>query len=913
MKFFSYWLLLAFCLTTSMSVSQNDIYQAIKKLPLTDAQKMTKIDSLLDKNLADGNLSDLEIVSRKYSNWLFKKGNYKEAVNSLEKSIKYHSGDSASLQKKMYNAGYFSFKAKNYPQSIDFYKKTVALDNTNSRAASAYIELGRCYNFLGDLYLSIQYFETAEELLTNLKNYEELCRGFINSFNSYRDLKTAKSLDRLFRNLSIADSLIVVKPLRLQTKFNIKRSLGKYYYINKQQVDTINGLKAFQEALEFAREANDSLGIAAMYGEMGILFNYDNLKRSTRYFNEALKYNPDGSKPDLAVIYSNIGRNQAKEGKFESALDYQNKALQIVLNDTIDLDGMSPADRGNLWKENNTQENLWEISSYLAETYLLQYEETKNTEALDKAISYFRTTDEIFDAFTQNVSEFNSKLQWRKNATESYGRALKACYYAQDTESAFFFMEKNKALLLTEAIDKQRTNRSFNLPSNVYQLEKELKNKIGELEQTLETNGSNVAISEEILRKKERLNSYWDSISNIYQDYVPLRNSRILDIAEVQSSLGPDEIVISYHLAVDEGTGIYTNTDNGYVIAITTDKIYLDEIPNLPGLKKDVKALTNSLKSPFTTEDSARFYYALSNKLYRALFPSEEIKNAIKGRKVAIVADNYLSLLPFEALSTKADAPAYLIYDSEIHYLYSNSFLENNRKTELAENSFLGIAPTSFDQLKLPLLTFSPLEIDNLGNYYSGDSFVNDLATKDTFLQKLPHHGIIHLATHADAQDSLQPWIAFHDGKITLEDLYQTQNNASLVVLSGCNTTIGEQKTGEGVMSLARGFFYSGAQSVMSTLWSIDDKSTATITGDFYKNLANGQSKSEALHNAKLNYLNTNSLSDSSPYFWASFIMLGENGTLESDTPIWPYLSVLAIGLFTILIIRKRRKRSKTS
>ena len=83
-------------------------------------------------------------------------------------------------------------------------------------------------------------------------------------------------------------------------------------------------------------------------------------------------------------------------------------------------------------------------------------------------------------------------------------------------------------------------------------------------------------------------------------------------------------------------------------------------------------------------------------------------------------------------------------------------------------------------------------------------------------------------------------------------------------------------------MSLARGFFYSGAQSVVATLWNIDDQSTTEIMTQFYKNLREGSSKSRALHLAKLSYLENHSLSEISPHYWASFVLLGENDTISS-------------------------------
>ncbi|MEM7185019.1 MAG: CHAT domain-containing protein [Bacteroidota bacterium] len=905
--------LLFLLLTSPLLFGQGEVYDAIKKLEVSDSVKMVKIDSLLADNLNQGNLKDLEAVSGRYANWLYKRRKIDKALTYLQLNIDHHTGDSVKLQKQLYKAGQFAFKIFDYNRSAHYFKQAVAVDAKNLTAGKAYIELGRNYYFLGDYYRSIEYFELGESLLTELENYDQLARGYINSNDAYRALKTDATLTKLYSNLRACDSLIEEYDLNINKRYLIQRAMGLYYNINLERKDTIKGLAAFERSLDVAFEMKDSLKISHIYMDMGNLFDVHNFEKSNGYFGQADRYCPKRFPNDRAVIKSNVGSNLVKMGEFETGINSMIEALHLIIGENVDFSALSDSEKEKILNKYSTERNFWIIMSWVAEGYLLQYEKEEKTESMEKAIFYFKLTDEIFDIYTQNVNTFSSKLQWRKDATKHYGRALKACYYAQDMETAFFFMEKNKAILLTEAIDKQRTNRSFNLPAVIYKRESELKHSILQLEKQIALNGTNVSTSEELLRKKERLSTYWDSISNLYPSYVPLKNFKVLSVKDVQKKLEPEEVMISYHLAVDDGEGVYSNTNNGYVMAITPNQMFLEEIPSLEQLRDRTRTITEALKEPFKTEEEATNYYKTSNQLYLELFPSEAIRNLIKGKKATIIADNYLSMLPFEALSLKADAPYYLIQESEIHYLYSNSFLENNRKQVLAENSFLGMAPTNFENKELPTLTYSSLEIENLQNYYSGSSFYNELATKDSFMTQLPDYGIIHLATHANAQDSIAPWIAFYDGKIMLEDLYQTQNNASLVVLSGCNTTLGEQAVGEGVMSLARGFFYSGAQSVMSTLWSIDDRSTSEITKLFYENLDKGQKKSEALHNAKLSYINSNSLSEASPYYWASFIMLGENDTLEGDTRIWPYALVTGLLLGTVLIIRRQRKKPKNS
>ncbi len=108
--------------------------------------------------------------------------------------------------------------------------------------------------------------------------------------------------------------------------------------------------------------------------------------------------------------------------------------------------------------------------------------------------------------------------------------------------------------------------------------------------------------------------------------------------------------------------------------------------------------------------------------------------------------------------------------------------------------------------------------------------------------------------------------------------------DAELTVLSACQTGLGELKAGEGLVGLTRAFMYAGSSSVLVSLWSVSDPSTAVFMKQFYRNLKRGMSKTEALRATKLcmiegkcydtdNYGNT--IKYIHPFYWAPFILLG--------------------------------------
>ena len=108
--------------------------------------------------------------------------------------------------------------------------------------------------------------------------------------------------------------------------------------------------------------------------------------------------------------------------------------------------------------------------------------------------------------------------------------------------------------------------------------------------------------------------------------------------------------------------------------------------------------------------------------------------------------------------------------------------------------------------------------------------------------------------------------------------------NADLVVLSACETGLGRLQEGEGIVGLTRAFLYAGASTVVVSLWKVEDQSTGLLMERFHRRLKQGESKAEALRQAKLDILqatiNLKALgipqSLAPPFYWAPFILVGD-------------------------------------
>jgi CHAT domain-containing protein len=116
------------------------------------------------------------------------------------------------------------------------------------------------------------------------------------------------------------------------------------------------------------------------------------------------------------------------------------------------------------------------------------------------------------------------------------------------------------------------------------------------------------------------------------------------------------------------------------------------------------------------------------------------------------------------------------------------------------------------------------------------------------------------------------------DGILTAEDVSGMDlSNTDMVVLSACETGLGEVLTGEGVFGLRRSFVLAGAKTLVMSLWKVPDKQTQELMIDFYHRMMSGTSRAEALRQAQLavkeKYPN--------PYFWGAFICQGNPGPLQ--------------------------------
>ncbi len=278
--------------------------------------------------------------------------------------------------------------------------------------------------------------------------------------------------------------------------------------------------------------------------------------------------------------------------------------------------------------------------------------------------------------------------------------------------------------------------------------------------------------------------------------------------------------------------------------------------------------------------------------LYRALIAP--LRQYLRTTHLAIIPHSVLHYLPFAALSDgeqnllDAYVITYLPTASALPFIQENMAQVGNRPLILgnpATGDYDAVASLAAERDSLGTLPYAEKEAKAIADLYGVPAHVGAAATESLVRAEAPETGLLHLAAHGiyNPYAPLSSFIALapdeeNDGWLTVEEVYGLDlGQASLVVLSACETNIGQLTAGDELVGLTRAFFYAGAPTVVSSLWSVDDQATAALMERFYTHLRAGVPKAEALRRAQMEIRQEYP----SPYYWAAFTLSGDGGQIE--------------------------------
>ncbi len=818
--------------------------------------------------------------------------------------------DSSSIASNMNNIGVSFYERGDYQQAVAYYLEALRLKELINRHNPG---RERLITTLGNMGLPLIYLSRYPEAL----QYVRAAYAITKTMDTYAD--TIVHITSC-NNLAFAHSGLKQHDKALQFA---EEALGLYQADNEETVITYWVLAKVLLAM-------GNLNEAKQYAQQGIALGHK------LWGNESVY---------LSILYVLLAEVEQQFNQTSDALQYTQKGLNALTKADIGHDlTLNPAPLA----VTNHVELLYALSNKVK--LLSLWAEGLPTEDARKqyyatALNTVELLVHIMDSLrTGYVSEV-SKQKMNDIHYEVFEEALAICQalYAIDhdrqyIEKALHFAEKSKSTLLINAIKEDEARLSQVIPEAELAKERELYYRMHHLavrRKRIENENSNgfnkaqQAIYDEILKQqfaaKHAYEVFTDSLKQYYNEYYRILYGRqVLAIGQLQQSLqsSKKQAFIEY----------FQGNKQLYLFIVTKNDIEMRAVPLDKQFYAQHQQFLGAINQRYPHEAQQRVadsgYVTSAHYLYKALLqPVAEVTGGLP-QALIVVPDGILTSIPFEALLTQAvtsnkvnfSSLPYVIKTTNVSYAYSAIVQNENNKSTFAKHAIrcLGMAPSyGNDQFNALAqrggnleLTFNELEVKSISALFEGKYLYKAQAVKDSFLLHGAGYDVIHLAMHGilDNADAMNSNLLFATGntsnmfeqrlfayEVVGLDLKQT----GMVVLSACQTGVGAYQRGEGVMSLARTFMFAGTPSLMMTLWKIQDRASADLMGKFYSNIKEGTSKDESLRAAKLEYIENEYEEFTHPYFWAGYVIIGNQQPLVKH-PSKAILVMIGLAIITL-------------
>jgi CHAT domain-containing protein len=624
-----------------------------------------------------------------------------------------------------------------------------------------------------------------------------------------------------------------------------------------------------------------------------------------------------------------IAEYHSRKSNYDSALYYSQKALIAALphfNSEDPLTNPSEAEIGINYFVN-------EILASKALSLRAKYTITQDAEFLRQSIFCCRLAEKLLSAQRNTLDLENSKWEFLDSNYDLYGHLISTLYQASETfdedslhQLAFQYFEQSKARSLADALTQAEFTDQILEQDTVFQMLRQLKHELFRTQELIgeEKNKANSQriseLRENVVNLDRKIQVCKLAIDEKYPSYFRVKfGESNTSLTEVRKIIDTNEQVILEY---------FWGNDTVYAIGVNDKKVVFCKIGSTDSLSASINKLLSHFATVKSTPDPEIFYSFVENayRLYEKLLSpfSELLANK---KRIQIIPDGLISQIPFEILLEEKPTSKmvnyqylkYLIKSHSVGYAYSSFMLTNKtHERSISQPTMLAIGLTdgkkfSNSNADLMYIEGAKKELEILkGRFHEGSFLIDQEATESNFKKLAPDFDIIHLAVHGmgDKKSDFAASLYFtehgkqEDGELHAYELYGIKLKALMAVLSSCESGLGKGYQGEGMMSMASAFTYSGCENILMSLWKVNDQISIDLMDSFYDYLSQGESVDDALRSAKLKYLQNADELTADPKVWAPLVAYGKlDEIFQHDRNRIVKIGGLIIVLLTILFI----------
>jgi CHAT domain-containing protein/Tfp pilus assembly protein PilF len=813
-----------------------------------------------------------------------------------------------------------------FSQSLE--KLRAAGDKANEGTALS--SIGNTYFGLGEVRKALEYYDQALPLQHGVGSPSAEGATLGNMGIAYSALgQPQKALDYSRQALQLA-----LAAGDLDGQAATLTSIASLYW---QLGDWDHALENQKSAVELTRKSGNHTFEAMILNNMGTTYRgLGDLDSALKCHQEALPILHDVGLPNEATALQNIGHVYRDKGEFQKAIDYYQQALKLyqargnkraIAQDFADTGeaslllgqtGQALENWGRALPLAHTSGDRILEASVLTGIARAHIQESKLDEAQTSLDSALAMTESLRTAWVGA----DMRASYSSTVRDRYQLQIELLMLQHHDSQAFEASERARARSLLELLSESHADIRQGVDAALLAQEQSLETDL-RLKSEQRIRSQNAALDKDIEGLTVQYREVEAQIRTRSPRYAALTQPQPLTLDEIQRQiLDPDTLLLEYSLG----------EDRSFLWAVTSNSFHTYELPARSRLETAARlAYAQMSTSQVAGEAMQGAALALSRRL---LGP---VAAELGKKRLVVVAEGALQYIPFAALPAPVNvnsAGVPLVADHEIVSLPSASTVALLRR-ETAGRAPAGklaivLADPVFskDDPRVALLYFASgsasrtasnaddLERAELSERSAKESglpgfdrlrasrreaeTIVELAGKNNAVEKLDfdssretatsdalgQYRIIHIATHGllNSRNPELSGLVFslvdrqgnpQNGFLEAQDIYNLKLGADLVVLSACQTALGKEIRGEGLVGLTRAFMYAGVPRVVASLWKVPDQATTELMQKFYRGiLQQGLQPAAALRAAQFSMWKEPRRS--APYYWAGFTLQGE-------------------------------------